>query len=137
MKNIVFIAVLLSVGGALYWYGQQDTPATAEAPSQAVQVPALEEKEPAAQTPAVSSSPENTVTFSCSGGKELTAVFMRDIVGLTLSDGRQFELRQIATESGVKYENAFEKVEFSGTESSTSFFEKGTATYTKCSPSSN
>lgn len=82
---------------------------------------------PKAEVPAVSSSPENTVVFHCQNGS-LTVVFVRDIAGVTLSDGRQFELRETRP---LVYENQAQKVTLLGG-SEARFLEDGTATYTGC-----
>lgn len=75
---------------------------------------------------------ENTVEFSCAGGRSMTAVFARDILGLTLSDGRQLTLREAASDSGVRYLNNTETVEFRGEGTNVSLLEEGETTYADC-----
>ncbi|MEK7509845.1 MAG: MliC family protein [Patescibacteria group bacterium] len=80
---------------------------------------------------------ENTVEFACADGKTITAVFARDIVGLTLSDGRQITLREAASASlagqaGIRYLNSTQTIEFRGEGNTASVIENGTTTYTHC-----
>lgn len=75
---------------------------------------------------------ENLVEFVCAEGKTLTAVFARDILGLTLSDGRQISLRQADVASGVRYLNNTQTIEFRGKEDGAVLAEGGVTTYTNC-----
>lgn len=75
---------------------------------------------------------ENLVEFRCAEGKTITAVFARDIVGLTLSDGRQMELRQDVSASGIRYVNAVETIEFRGEGDEGFLMEGGKTTFTNC-----
>lgn len=78
---------------------------------------------------------ENLVTFQCEGGKSITAVFERDIVGVTLSDGRQLVLRQAVSGSGMRYLSNDTKVEFRGKGNEGSLIENGETTYSGCTAS--
>jgi len=78
---------------------------------------------------------ENLVTFMCEGGKTITAVFERDIVGVTLSDGRQLVLRQAQSGSGIRYLSNDTTVEFRGKGNEASLSENGITTYTACTAS--
>lgn len=75
---------------------------------------------------------ENTVEFACASGKSMTAVFARDIVGLTLSDGRQIELRQAISGSGIRYLNNIQTIEFRGSGDDAFLTENGVTTYQDC-----
>ena len=75
---------------------------------------------------------ENLATFSCDRGKSITAVFERDIVGLTLSDGRQMTLRQARSDTGVRYLSNDSKIEFSGKGNEATLIENGKVSYTAC-----
>jgi len=75
---------------------------------------------------------ENEADFTCAGGKTITAVFTRDIVALTLSDGRQLTLRQAVSGSGIRYLNNTETIEFSGKGSDAFLTENGKITHTDC-----
>jgi len=75
---------------------------------------------------------ENLAIFKCDGGKTITAVFERDIVGLTLSDGRQITLRQAESGSGIRYLSNDAKIEFSGKGSEGTLVESGKTTYANC-----
>ena len=80
----------------------------------------------------VSIGEENEAEFQCASGKKITAVFMRDIVALTLSDGRQIELRQATSGSGTRYLNNTGTVEFRGKGSDAFLTENGKTTYADC-----
>lgn len=75
---------------------------------------------------------ENEVSFVCDEGKTITAVFARTIVGITLSDGRQIELREAASGSGIRYLNNTETIEFRGQGSEGFLVENGKTTYANC-----
>lgn len=75
---------------------------------------------------------ENLVTFQCEGGKSITAVFERDIVGLTLSDGRQLVLRQAPSASGMRYLSNDTSIEFRGQGNEGQLIESGSTTYKAC-----
>ena len=76
---------------------------------------------------------ENLVEFRCAEGKTMTAVFARDILGLTLSDGRQMTLRQAESGSGIRYLNNIETIEFRGKGDEAFLVEEGVETYQACS----
>lgn len=83
------------------------------------------------ERPGASSGPENEVRFACADNKSLTAVFTRDIVGVTLSDGRQFTLRE-STDAPARYEDAYRGIVFWGAADKASLEEGGIATYRDC-----
>ena len=72
---------------------------------------------------------ENLRTFACDDGKTITAVFVRDIVGLTLSDGRQVELRSHESDDAIEYRSNDSKIEFYGRGNQAFLSESGTVTY--------
>ncbi len=88
--------------------------------------------EPVIETQGASIGEENAVEFACADGKSFTAVFTRDIVGLTLSDGRQLTLRQAESASGIRYLNNTQTIEFRGKEDGGYIEENGTMTYRDC-----
>lgn len=138
MKNVGagFLIGIVVVGllGA-WWYVQKisTTTATRNEETPSAQQPVVTKKEaPRPQPPSASIGDENAVHFACAGGKSLEAVFRRDIVGLTLSDGRQLELRQWMVGSGIRYVNADESIEFRGKGEDGYIIENGVTTYADC-----
>ena len=95
------------------------------------QAPASEDKKQTEQ-PSASGGDDNLVVFACMGGKTISAVFTRDIVGITLSDGRQMELRQDVSGSGIRYVSNDGSVEFRGQGEEGFLEENGTTTYSNC-----
>lgn len=75
---------------------------------------------------------EALATFTCSGGKTMTAVFVRDLVDLTLSDGRQLTLHQVEAASGIRYTDAEARIEFSSKDYGASLQEGDRMTFTDC-----
>ncbi len=75
---------------------------------------------------------ENLVEFTCAEGKTMTAVFARDILGLTLSDGRQITLRQAESGSGVRYLNNTQTIEFRGQGEKAFLIEGKETTHAEC-----
>ncbi|MBL8158706.1 MliC family protein [bacterium] len=75
---------------------------------------------------------EALATFTCSGGKTMTAVFVRDLVDLTLSDGRQLTLNQAISGSGIRYTNSSETIEFRGKGNDAYLQEGESITYADC-----
>jgi membrane-bound inhibitor of C-type lysozyme len=136
MRNaliVIGIGAIVLLGG---WYlanrntikttnTNTDTPQPQEMPSDDTPIPVQ-------QTPGASIGDENLVQFRCDDGKSITAVFARDIVGVTLSDGRQMELRQSASGSGVRFENIDETIEFHGKGEGAFLVEAGVTTYENC-----
>jgi membrane-bound inhibitor of C-type lysozyme len=140
MRNTSIIAILgvLILGGATWYYMSLniDTAHNEALPPAEKQLPrgGHEESppEPVTQNQGASIGEENAVEFACADGKSFTAVFARDIVGLTLSDGRQLELRQAVSGSGIRYLNNTETIEFRGKGSEGHLEENGTITYRDC-----
>lgn len=54
----------------------------------------------------------NSVTFSCAENKSIQALFLKDKVELTLSDGRHMLLLQAISASGARYANPDESFVF-------------------------
>lgn len=75
---------------------------------------------------------ENFVTFSCPDGMSIAAVFERDIVGLTLSDGRHMTLRQAVSGSGIRYLSNDTKIQFTGKDNEATLRENEKTTYANC-----
>lgn len=139
MKNalIACITLLLILAGAWWYFSHSSDEVTevieeAETPvqTQPVRETSVSEEQGAAI------GDENLVTFKCDGGKTITAVFERDIVGVTLSDGRQLVLRQAVSGSGIRYLSNDAKIEFRGKGNEGSLIENGETTYFKCAAQS-
>lgn len=75
---------------------------------------------------------ENLAEFVCAEGKKMTAVFARDILGLTLSDGRQITLRQLEGGDEIRYLNNTQTIEFRGKDYGATLLEDGNETYKEC-----
>lgn len=88
--------------------------------------------EPATLHQGASIGEENAVEFTCAGGKGMTAIFARDILGLTLSDGRQLEMRQATSGSGIRYLNNTGAIEFRGKGEEAYLQEGDTIMYAEC-----
>jgi membrane-bound inhibitor of C-type lysozyme len=126
MRNasiIVGIGFLILAGG---WYLLSSRTITAVNTDLVAPVESLKETQGAA------TGVENLVTFSCAGGKTITAVFERDIVALTLSDSRQITLRQAPSGSGIRYISSDSSIEFQGKGSGGALVERGETTYASC-----
>src|SRR4051812_2984282 len=87
----------------------------------------------ATSTAASGGVPSSTVTFYCQQG-QITAIFAKSSVALTLSDGRKMTLPQAVSGSGIRYEATVmnKDVVFSSKGSSASLSENDTATYANC-----
>ena len=133
-KALLFVgigALVIAAG----WFFLQPEEASVQAPREEMQMQKPVQKE-VPTSPGASAGPENEVTFLCKEEKTITAVFTRDIVGVTLEDGRQFELREVVSASGAKYEDKSKGLVFWG-EGDTAFFEeKSVRTHTDCQVSS-
>jgi membrane-bound inhibitor of C-type lysozyme len=109
-------------------------------------LPALAAGAAGAQAPAP--APVNTVKYSCAQGKSLTAEYFDGVartapngmpipggrVVLTLADGKQLDLPQTLSGSGIRYANADESFVF-WSKGDTAFVEEGpkqTQTYSGC-----
>lgn len=139
MRNayIIIGAGVLVLAGAWWYYSSLNIDTAhneALPPARQQQITGHEESppEPATQKQGASIGEENAVEFTCADGKSLTAVFTRDIVGLTLSDGRQLTLRQASSASGISYLNNTETIEFRGNGQDAYLSEGGTETYRDC-----
>lgn len=126
--------VILSMAGA-WWYIEKNTlSATNTPPTSGEEAPPPSDDTPIRHPSPVGASigDENLVQFDCDDGKSLTAVFARDIVGITLSDGRQMELRQNEVVSDMLFHNLNGTIEFRGSESGARLTEEGETTYANC-----
>lgn len=124
--------VVLAVLGT-YFLIQRAAPDPYRAPDFTPIETTHEETPPApAETQGASIGDENLVEFVCADGKTMTAVFTRDIVGLTLSDGRQLTLRQAESGSGIRYLNNTQTIEFRGQGDEAFLIEGETTTYAEC-----
>lgn len=91
-----------------------------------------QEQEPEGPSQGVSIGEENLVEFQCDEGKTVTAVFARNIVGLTLSDGRQMELRQYMVGNDIRFVNPDQTIEFKAVGEGGALIEGGRTTYANC-----
>jgi hypothetical protein len=74
----------------------------------------------------------NSALFNCIENKTIQAVFLKDKVSLTLSDGRHFLLSQGMSGSGARYVNTDESFVF-WNKGDTAFIEEGNvSTYKNC-----
>jgi putative hemolysin len=74
----------------------------------------------------------NSAIFNCADNKTIQAVFLKDNVSLTLSDGRHLQLPQGMSGSGVRYVNTDESFVF-WNKGDTAFIEEGKdTTYKDC-----
>ena len=137
MKNAalgLFAGVVILSGIGAWWYlsGMNTVRTTNEAERREAETPPSDDTPvPTRQAPGASIGDENLVQFQCDDGKTITAVFARDIVGLTLSDGRQLELRQ-ASGSDIRYTNPHETLDFGSKGEDGYFSEGGEVTYEHC-----
>jgi membrane-bound inhibitor of C-type lysozyme len=137
MRNAhILVGISVLFAGLAFWYSQSNTEIArntdTKPPTPAAAVSEEKLPEPSRPVQGASIGDENAVDFTCAGGTSITAVFTRDIVGLTLSDGRQMTLREASSESGVRYLNNTENIEFRGGDEGASFSENGATTYKDC-----
>lgn len=125
---------LLAVAGGVWYVMELGTTSAANdgrVPEQVEKKEVKREPEPV-RSPGASIGDENLVEFRCDGQKTFTAVFARDIVGLTLDDGRQLELRQVVSGSGIRYANPNGTIEFHGKGEGGFLQEGAMTTYANC-----
>lgn len=136
MRNIVIavIALVLILAGG-WWYFAHESDVVVETIQNTETTQETTESTPSQENQGAAIGDENLVTFQCAGGKSITAVFERDIVGLTLSDGRQIVLRQAVSGSGIRYLSNDTKIEFRGKGMDGYLVENGATTYADCKAS--
>ena len=141
MRNALFVvgigAIILAGGWMVpHFYKKwgMNTKTTKNVPTAAptTRQVAPTEKQPVTENQGAAIGSENTVTFKCDNKKTITAVFERDIVGLTLSDGRQITLRQSISGSGIRYLSNDSKIEFDGKGNEGFLIENGKTTFANC-----
>src|SRR3989344_535051 len=123
--------LILSMAGA-WWYLNEQTTLRAQNEPPAIVAPSDDTPVQHPNSPGASIGDENLVQFECDGGKALTAVFTRDILAITLSDGRQMELREVETASSVRYHNINGSVQFHAAGEGGYLEEGGETTYANC-----
>lgn len=135
MKNALLVVGLGAIIlGAGWWYMAQSSEQVVEVIRETETTPqAKQPAEDAKESQGAAIGDENLAEFKCDGGKSITAVFERDIVGVTLSDGRQLVLRQAVGGSGIRYLSNDTKIEFRGKGNEGSLIENGETTYSNCS----
>jgi len=135
MKNagLGFFAgvVIISMVGA-WWYVSNQTLSAKNEPAAVPAPPSDDTPMRHPDSPGASIGDENLVQFQCDGGMGFTAVFTRDILALTLSDGRQMELREVETAQSIRYHNLNGSVEFHAVGEGGYLTEDGETTYANC-----
>lgn len=123
--------VLVVAGGTFFLMQKTEPEMRVEAPLQPIETTHEETLPAPTEHQGASIGEENLVEFTCTEGKTMTAVFARDILGLTLSDGRQITLR---AESGsdIRYLNNTQTIEFRRQGDKVSLLEGGKTTYGGC-----
>lgn len=132
MRNALMvtgIGAIILAGG--WWYLAHLNSEIVEVIEETEEQPKTESKPADPKSQGAAIGDENLATFKCDVGKTITAVFERDIVGLTLSDGRQITLRE-APGSGIRYLSNDTKIEFRGKGNEGTLVENGTTTYANC-----
>ena len=74
----------------------------------------------------------NNVTFNCASSKNIQAIFYKDKVDITLSDGRNMILPQVISASGARYSNADDSFIFWNKGDGAFIEEGGKATFVEC-----
>jgi membrane-bound inhibitor of C-type lysozyme len=136
-KAYIFIAAALVLAAGSCWYYTSLNIETAHndaLPPRAQQEGGKEESPPPETNTTVSArgGEEALASYTCAEGKTMTTVFMRDLVDLTLSDGRQLTLTQATSGSGIRYTNSSETIEFRGKGEDAYLQEGETITYEDC-----
>jgi membrane-bound inhibitor of C-type lysozyme len=118
--GIAIVILLLVIVGGLYWmYTSQLSTSAPTSPSATTITP---------------TTPQKEVTYSCQKGS-MVAGYSASSVHLVLSDGRIFNLPQVTSGSGIRYElNAGtpQDMVFTSEGSNAFFTEDGKSTYTDC-----
>lgn len=112
----LLLAILIAVGGSV-WFLWRDL--------------IFERAAPAVTDQSVE-TPLETVNYQCEAGASITARFSRDLVSLSLSDGRSFTLPQIASAPDARYTNEDGTLVFSAKDFGAFLEENGTTTYASC-----
>ncbi len=99
----LLVLVVVVIGGVWLWWGHR-----------------------VALAPTSENNPVATVAFACDAGKNITAVFYKNRVELTLSDGRNLSLPQTLSADGGRYSDGNPQV--AGSESLV-FWEKGNGAF--------
>lgn len=139
MRNAYIIigigAIVLVAGG---WYlttlNTSSARNTGESPIETANDTNEGPKDPISEIQGAAIGEGNEMLFTCAGGKSMTAIFTRDILALTLSDGRQITLRDSSTPTQVRYMNTNASVELHGVGDQVFLEENGATTYFSCSP---
>jgi predicted ribosomally synthesized peptide with SipW-like signal peptide len=138
MKNglIGFFAagalIVLGFGTWWYWNDVETAVNDRNEPTSGHEEAASTEETASTENQGAAIGEENLVVFRCAGGSTITAVFERDIVGITLSDGRQLTLRQAVSGSGIRYLSNDQTIEFRGKGNEASLVESEVTTHASC-----
>ena len=135
MRNalvVTGIGAIILAGGWWYLAHLNDEVVQDIEKVESTSTPAQQKTQPITEMQGAAIGNENLVTFTCDGGKKITAVFERDIVGLTLSDSRQITLRQATSGSGIRYLSNDSTIEFRGKGSEGTLIENNKTTYSNC-----
>jgi membrane-bound inhibitor of C-type lysozyme len=137
MRNaLILVGIGAVILGAGWWYMARSSDEVVKVIDEAEEVrPAAGTDTPTRENQGAAIGEENMVEFKCAGGTSITAVFERDIVGVTLSDGRQLVLRQAQSANGIRYLSNDTKIEFRGEGNTGALIENGSTTYADCTAS--
>ncbi len=126
--------VILSIAGTWWYLQNASTFSATNTPQTEETQPPPSDDTPVRHPSSVGASigDENLVQFDCDGGQSLTAVFARDILGLTLPDGRQIELRQNEVVADMLFHDVSGSIEFRGSDGGASLIEDGETIYADC-----
>lgn len=131
---LIAAAVILAAGSWWYYTSLNIETAHNDSPPTVTQPRGGKEESPPEVPANVSAraGEDALATFSCADGKTMTAVFMRDLVDLTLSDGRQITLTQAMSGSGIRYTDESGSIEFRGKGEEAYLQEGTTITFADC-----
>lgn len=134
MKAGVLIAGFVFVFAGITFFLMQEDEPEIKTQERVQPLETTHEEKPPAPTEhqGASIGEENLVEFTCAEGKTMTAVFARDILGLTLSDGRQITLREAENGSGIRYLNNTQTIEFRGRGEKAFLIEGKETTHAEC-----
>ena len=80
-------------------------------------------------------TPLSSASYTCDTGKTIQAKFYEKSVQITLSDGREFSLPQVLSNSGQLYTNAEKSISFTSNDDGTALVSEGSSdiqTYSGC-----
>lgn len=130
---VLIVIGLVILLGATWYYVRMNISTAENTYTPTTQKPSGgHEESPPPETVSARAGEDALATFACANGTTMTAVFMRDLVDLTLSDGRQITLSQAVSGSGIRYTNETETIEFRSKGEEATLTEGGDTTYADC-----